>query len=129
MRYYEREHVDAYARIEDACLDQWSDLHEHRAGFDDFPNRAFLERALPLFPPVERTRVLEYGSPVMCHGTSWTERRTGDDPDRCLSARPLRRRAVALQRGTRLCLVETDEFTWPRSSTGWKHDPSPQEQL
>ena len=45
------------------------DLHEVRTGFDDFPNRPFLERTLPMVPPGRRCRVLEYGcgtGPAAC---------------------------------------------------------------
>ena len=32
VRYYEREHFDAYARIKAEGLDQWTDLHEELLG-------------------------------------------------------------------------------------------------
>jgi 2-polyprenyl-3-methyl-5-hydroxy-6-metoxy-1,4-benzoquinol methylase len=69
VRYYEREHFDAYARIKEEGLHQWSDLHEELAGFEDFPNRPFLERMLPAVAPGQRSRVLEYGcgtGPAAC---------------------------------------------------------------
>ena len=39
VRYYEREHFDPYARIKAEGLNQWSDLHEELAGYENFPNR------------------------------------------------------------------------------------------
>lgn len=69
VRYYEREHFDAYARIKAEGLHQWSDLHEELAGYDDFPNRSFLERTLPALASGQRSRVLEYGcgtGPAAC---------------------------------------------------------------
>jgi len=42
VRYYEREHFDPYARIKAEGLNQWSDLHEELAGYENFPNRPFL---------------------------------------------------------------------------------------
>lgn len=69
MRYYEREHFDAYALITRRGLDQWSDLHEQLDGFHDFPNRAFLERVLPPLRSGQRLSVLEYGcgtAPASC---------------------------------------------------------------
>lgn len=69
MRYYEREHFDAYARIKDEGLDQWSDLHEDLAGYQDFSNRSFLERVLPVLEFGRRLQVLEYGcgtGPAAC---------------------------------------------------------------
>lgn len=69
MRYYEREHFDAYARIKAEGLVQWSDLHEALAGYEDFPNRFFLERTLPVVAPGRRSRVLEFGcgtGPAAC---------------------------------------------------------------
>jgi len=70
MRYYEREHFDAYARIKAEGLEQWSDLHANMDGFHDFPNRFFLERALPELTRGEVARVLEYGcgtGPAACY--------------------------------------------------------------
>ncbi len=69
MRYYEREHFDAYARIKAEGLHQWSDLHEELAGYEDFPNRPFLERTLPALATAQRSQVLEYGcgtGPAAC---------------------------------------------------------------
>lgn len=69
MRYYEREHVDGYARIRSLGLDQWSDLHEDLEGYDDFPNRPFLERVLPQITGGDPPQVLEYGcgtGPAAC---------------------------------------------------------------
>ncbi|WP_157975572.1 class I SAM-dependent methyltransferase [Brachybacterium sp. YJGR34] len=49
MKYYEREHVDAYARIRAEGLDQWNDLHDEDSarGYDRFAARHALERELP----------------------------------------------------------------------------------
>lgn len=69
MRYYEHEHFEGYARVKGEGLDQWSDLHETLDGYDDFPNRPFLERVLPPVPAAESSRVLEYGcgtGPAAC---------------------------------------------------------------
>jgi len=69
VRYYEREHFDAYARIKAEGLEQWSDLHDDLAGFDGFPNRPFLERTLPVITSGQHPRVLEYGcgtGPAAC---------------------------------------------------------------
>ena len=69
MRYYEREHFDAYARIKAEDLHQWSDLHEELAGYEDFPNWPFLERTLPALATGQRSQVLEYGcgtGPAAC---------------------------------------------------------------
>lgn len=71
-RYYEREHFDGYARVKSEGLGQWSDLHETLDGFDDFPNRPFLERALPKVTIGDHLRVLEYGcgtGPAACYLT------------------------------------------------------------
>jgi 2-polyprenyl-3-methyl-5-hydroxy-6-metoxy-1,4-benzoquinol methylase len=69
VRYYEREHFDAYARIKNEGLHQWNDLHEELAGYEDFPNRPLLERTLPVVAPGQRSRILEYGcgtGPAAC---------------------------------------------------------------
>lgn len=69
MRYYEPEHIEGYARIRSMGLNQWSDLHEDLGGYDDFPNRAFLERVLPRVVGGGAPRVLEYGcgtGPAAC---------------------------------------------------------------
>jgi SAM-dependent methyltransferase len=69
MRYYEPEHFDAYARIKAEGLEQWGDLHVDLNGFDDFPNRPFLEHVLPALTPGVVVRVLEYGcgtGPAAC---------------------------------------------------------------
>lgn len=55
--YYAAEHFEAYARIRAQGLDQWNDLHEPPAGYEHFPSRSFLERALP----GNDQRVLVYG--------------------------------------------------------------------
>jgi SAM-dependent methyltransferase len=62
MRYYEKEHFDAYARIRRGGLDQWSDLHpaDSGRGYDAFPSRSFLTRVLPA-NPAGTLSVLEYG--------------------------------------------------------------------
>lgn len=73
MRYYRAEYESGYERIERDGATQWADLFpEARTGdFGTFPNRRFLERALPELdlpsPPV--TEVLEYGcgtGPAAC---------------------------------------------------------------
>ncbi|WP_202872410.1 class I SAM-dependent methyltransferase [Kribbella soli] len=61
MRYYYAEHQAAYERLEREGLTQWNDLFEddRTDDFDAFPNRSFLEHALPQLP--ESADVLEYG--------------------------------------------------------------------
>lgn len=69
MRYYEQEHFDAYAEIRSRRLSQWSDLHEDLDQYSDFPNRTFLEGALPALEPSESLTVFEYGcgtGPTAC---------------------------------------------------------------
>ena len=68
VRYYEREHLDGYARIKGEGLSQWSDLHERLDGFGDFPNRTFLDRVLPAVEG-RHIDVFEYGcgtGPAAC---------------------------------------------------------------
>lgn len=71
MRYYRAEHEATYRRLEREGMTQWSDLFESGRTFEDFPNRAFLERVLPdLGPPTGAgADVWEYGcgtGPVAC---------------------------------------------------------------
>jgi 2-polyprenyl-3-methyl-5-hydroxy-6-metoxy-1,4-benzoquinol methylase len=69
MRYYEVEPESVYRQVAREHKTQWSDVFapERGGGFDEFPNRAFLERVLPeLGDPVD---VLEYGcgtGPAAC---------------------------------------------------------------
>jgi 2-polyprenyl-3-methyl-5-hydroxy-6-metoxy-1,4-benzoquinol methylase len=69
MRYYEVEPESVYRQVMREQKTQWSDVFEpeNSAGFEEFPNRTFLERALPeLGNPVD---VLEYGcgtGPAAC---------------------------------------------------------------
>jgi SAM-dependent methyltransferase len=60
-KYYYPEHAAAYRQIERAWISTWGELHGG-SGFEDFPSRAFLVRALETLqiPPAE-TAVLEYG--------------------------------------------------------------------
>lgn len=73
VRYYYAEHEAAYRRLEQQGLTQWDDLFEEdRAeGFEAFPNRAFLEDAVPRLdlPSPAEVDVLEYGcgtGPAAC---------------------------------------------------------------
>lgn len=72
MRYYQSEHEAAYRTIQQSGYTQWNDLFEGSEWtYDDFQNRAFLERVLPelALPPTTGTRVLEYGcgtGPAAC---------------------------------------------------------------
>lgn len=61
MKYYEREHFEAYARIRTEGLDQWNDLHDKdkAQGYDRFAARDFLERELP--QKGDGRTVFEYG--------------------------------------------------------------------
>ncbi|SDS27996.1 class I SAM-dependent methyltransferase [Microlunatus soli] len=42
----ENEHFAAYAEIRSRRLDQWSDPHEQRTGYDDVPSRQFVDRVV-----------------------------------------------------------------------------------
>ena len=73
MRYYYAEHEAAYRRLEQQGLTQWDDLFEEDRpeGFEAFPNRAFLEDAVPRLdlPSPAEVDVLEYGcgtGPAAC---------------------------------------------------------------
>ena len=73
MRYYREEHESAYRRIAQLGYTQWNDLFDQNSAwtFDDFQNRAFLERVIPRLrlPAPSAARVLEYGSgtgPAAC---------------------------------------------------------------
>jgi len=73
MRYYEPEHEIAYREIRARGFSQWNDLFEgdEQWTFDQFQNRAFLERSLAQLelPAPSATRVLEYGcgtGPAAC---------------------------------------------------------------
>jgi SAM-dependent methyltransferase len=68
MRYYEVEPAAVYRQVAREHKTQWSDVFaDERGGFDEFPNRAFLERVLPELGHV--VDVLEYGcgtGPAAC---------------------------------------------------------------
>ncbi|WP_152360800.1 class I SAM-dependent methyltransferase [Microlunatus speluncae] len=69
MRYYQAEHEAAYRRIRQAGHTQWNDLFEASGGFEQFPNRPFLERILPELELPAAAEVLEYGcgtGPAAC---------------------------------------------------------------
>ncbi|GAA5005040.1 class I SAM-dependent methyltransferase [Actinopolymorpha pittospori] len=73
MRYYYAEHEAAYRRLEQEGKTQWSDLFEEGRpqDFEAFPNRVFLEHALPHLdlPSPPEVDVLEYGcgtGPAAC---------------------------------------------------------------
>ncbi|GAA2840698.1 methyltransferase domain-containing protein [Kribbella solani] len=73
MRYYYAEHEDAYRRLRERGMRQWSALFEAEwgGGVDAFPNREFLERALSRLSLGEPrdVDVLEYGcgtGPAAC---------------------------------------------------------------
>ncbi|WP_152353858.1 class I SAM-dependent methyltransferase [Brachybacterium subflavum] len=61
MKYYEKEHVEAYARIRAEGLDQWNDLYaqDGARGYEHFAAREFLERELP--ERGDGRTVFEYG--------------------------------------------------------------------
>lgn len=68
MRYYYAEHEDAYRRLQQEGMTQWSDLFGETEDFDAFPNRAFLEQALARLE-LSGLDVLEYGcgtGPAAC---------------------------------------------------------------
>lgn len=73
MRYYHAEHASAYQEIEQRGYTQWNDLYDQSGTwtYDDFQNRAFLERVIPTLdlPAPSATSVLEYGcgtGPAAC---------------------------------------------------------------
>lgn len=69
MRYYYAEHQAAYQRLAQQGLTQWSDLFGETDEYDAFPNRPFLERALPELDLPPEPDVLEYGcgtGPAAC---------------------------------------------------------------
>ncbi|MEV6284398.1 class I SAM-dependent methyltransferase [Kribbella sp. NPDC051770] len=63
MRYYQAEHESAYRELARRGQTQWNDLFDGPWTYDDFQNRAFLERVLPQlgFSSPTGLRVLEYG--------------------------------------------------------------------
>ena len=73
MRYYQPEHEAAYRQIARLGYTQWNDLFDESSAwtYDDFQNRAFLERVIPRLdlPAASVTRVFEYGcgtGPAAC---------------------------------------------------------------
>ncbi|MEU4198024.1 class I SAM-dependent methyltransferase [Kribbella sp. NPDC026611] len=73
VRYYYAEHEDAYRRLQQEGMTQWSELFEEgrAADFGAFPNREFLEHALRCLdlPATSEVDVLEYGcgtGPAAC---------------------------------------------------------------
>jgi SAM-dependent methyltransferase len=46
VKYYYREHIAGYERVQAEGKTAWHEIHDGR-GFDDFPSRAFLQAALP----------------------------------------------------------------------------------
>jgi len=71
VRYDYAEHEAAYQRLEQEGMSQWSDLFEENQDPEAFPNRAFLEHALPRLdlPTPSEVDVLEYGcgtGPAAC---------------------------------------------------------------
>ncbi|MFD7161660.1 class I SAM-dependent methyltransferase [Kribbella sp. NPDC059898] len=67
MRYYYAEHQTAYRQLLQDGLTQWNDLFGESWTFEEFPNRAFLERVLGRLVP--GGDVLEYGcgtGPAAC---------------------------------------------------------------
>jgi len=72
-RYYHAEHESAYQTIEQLGYTQWNDLFDQSGAwtYDDFQNRAFLERVIPrlALPAASAPSVLEYGcgtGPAAC---------------------------------------------------------------
>ena len=73
MRYYHAEHEAAYRTIAQLEYTQWNDLFDQSSAwtYDDFQNRAFLERVIPRLdlPAASAPSVLEYGcgtGPAAC---------------------------------------------------------------
>ncbi len=122
MRYYEAENIEGYARIKADGLSQWSDLHETLDGFDDFPNRACLERRLPPVTTGARVRVLEYGcgtGPAACFLAARGYQVTGIDlvPDAIELAR---RHAIGRRVSVRFLVEEVCR---------WKEDTAPEDRV
>jgi SAM-dependent methyltransferase len=71
VRYYYAEHQAAYRRLQQEGKTQWNDLFEETQDYEVFPNRGFLEHALPHLdlPSPSEVDVLEYGcgtGPAAC---------------------------------------------------------------
>ena len=47
MKYYYREHLSGYRRVEREGKISWDEIHGHPDGFERFSSRPFLEQALP----------------------------------------------------------------------------------
>jgi len=62
MKYYYREHLSGYEKIQREGKKSWDEIHGNPDGFEQFSSRPFLEQVLPgLTFNVERPRALELG--------------------------------------------------------------------
>ncbi|MEI8406347.1 MULTISPECIES: class I SAM-dependent methyltransferase [unclassified Kribbella] len=115
MRYYEVEPEAVYRQVAREHKTQWSDVFapEHSGGFDEFPNRAFLERVLPELGQLGD--VLEYGcgtGPAACFLAERGLR--VDAVDLIPEAIELARR-FAHERGLRVNFAVQDVCRWPEA--------------
>lgn len=113
MRYYEIEPESVYGQVAREHLTQWSDVFEpeHPAGYAEFPNRTFLERALPALGA--GVDALEYGcgtGPTACFLAERGYR--VDAVDISAEAIALARRFAA-ERGVRVNFAVQDVCRWP----------------
>ena len=62
MKYYYREHLSGYQRVEREGKKSWGEIHGHPDGFERFSSRHFLEQVLPMLDfDLERPRAFELG--------------------------------------------------------------------
>ena len=62
MKYYYREHLAGYRRMQREGKRSWGEIHGHPGGFENFSSRPFPEDVLPrLRFESNRPRVLELG--------------------------------------------------------------------
>lgn len=118
-RYYEAEHVEAYARLRREGLTHWSDLHaDGPSPFDSFQGRDFVERVLE--GQGRGARLLEYGcgtGAAACHLAARGFAVTAVDlvPDAITMAR-----RFASERGVAVDFAVQDVCRWP--VTGDRYD-------
>ena len=62
MKYYYREHLSGYQRVNREGKNSWGEIHGHPDGFERFSSRPFLEQVLPQLEfESKRPRALELG--------------------------------------------------------------------
>jgi len=126
VRYYQAEHESAYRKIEELGYTQWNDLFDQSGmwTYDDFQNRAFLERVIPELdlPAVAETRVLEYGcgtGPAACFLAA--QGFEVEAIDLIPEAITLARR-MAEERGVRVAFSVADICALPSDPVGGRYD-------